>query len=39
MNMEALKEFLVVPESTDPAIMGYQYEADPEPYGMWMWEF
>ena len=31
--------FLVIPESTDPAIMGYQYEADPEPYGMWMWEF
>ena len=31
--------FLVIPESTDPAIMGYQYEPDPAVYGMWMWEF
>ena len=31
--------FLVVPESTDPAIMGWQYETAPEVYGMWMWEF
>ena len=31
--------YLIVPESTDPAIMGYRYEMDPEIYGMWMWEF
>ena len=31
--------FLVIPESTDPAIMGYQYETDPAIYGMWMWKF
>ncbi len=31
---------LVCPESTDPAIMGYQYEPDFNTiYGMWMWEF
>ncbi len=31
---------LVIPESTDPAIMGRPFEDDPEDYaGMWMWEF
>ena len=31
--------YLVVPESTDPAIMGYRYERDHAVYGMWMWKF
>lgn len=31
--------FLVVPESTDPSIMGWRYEPDPVVYGMWMWQF
>ncbi len=30
---------IVIPESTDPGIMGYQYEPDHGIYGMWMWEF
>ena len=30
---------LVIPESTDPSIMGWHYEPDPGMYGMWMWEF
>lgn len=31
--------YLVCTESTDPAIMGFRYEFDPESYGMYAWVF
>ena len=31
--------YLICIESTDPSIMGYKYEYDPESYGMWAWTF
>ena len=31
--------YLVVPESTDPSIMGWKYETDTAICGMWMWAF